>query len=244
MGTQEASQNAATAAEPLDHKFTIFVDRPGKMVPPSSRDQIQKSNLSKVGHVFIGTTDKQGKQQLVGFYGAGYVLGWDGVSDADRIKGPQDLFKEVAGIVMDESTRNYHDRKDYNITKSQYDKIQTFVKSWQKDTPKYVLGLNNCVTFAMKAARSAGIKPPRQIFGLDTPAGTSISIKLDKQLDHLRDVIGRGNRKRTTAFLDDQVAAGKVAMKQARKYTVKAQNRGVRALYMAQQKPHSATSGR
>ena len=46
----------------------------------------------------------------------------------------------------------------YNITQSQYDKIQKFAEEQKKNPPKYQLFSGNCVLFAYKALKQAELK--------------------------------------------------------------------------------------
>lgn len=57
------------------------------------------------------------------------------------------------------------------------------VGAWIAKPPKYILALNNCVTFMGKVAKAAGVTPPVQLYGFPTPAGTAKWIRLQRKIN-------------------------------------------------------------
>lgn len=171
--------------------LTIYVDRPAMMVPKKFKRKrpnapINEARLSGVGHVFLGLTDEKGEEKRIGFYAKSYALGAENIDPIDRINGPHDALKKVAGIVQDETHRRYHDAIQYKISKKQYDDAVGFTEKWKKEDPKYVLLANNCASFAIKTARNVGLRPPAQLLlGIPSPHGTSLAIQLKNKIDNI-----------------------------------------------------------
>jgi hypothetical protein len=113
------------------------------------------------GHTFCAHIDEGGKKIWHGFYPKGAIVGWDNVSEEDRITGFGDFFKYVAGILYHGDERHsYDDERVYEITREKYDAAQQFAQQWESDKTKYSLALQNCTTFVIKDAAKAGCAVP------------------------------------------------------------------------------------
>ena len=100
-----------------------------------------------VGHTFIvlgNHTKKEGSYSTKGFYPA-EAMSLDDVLDKTS----------VSGTVSDDTGHKYHAKKTYYITKSQYDKISTYISD--NSSSDYNIVSYNCTTFAVKALEAGNI---------------------------------------------------------------------------------------
>ena len=165
--------------------FKIYVDRPSAKRPGG--DALPKD---MTGHVFIGLVDSYGNERIVGFYARALAEGNENVPESERVQGLPDAFKKVSGYVKDDSFRRYDDVQEYKITEEQYAQMMAMIDSYEKLPPRYVLATHNCVTFACRIAEAGGVKPPLQLYVLDSPAGTAAAISLGKGWDRMKSNAG------------------------------------------------------
>lgn len=134
------------------------------------------------GHVFFNLAmKKDGKvigQRQIGF-------------SADRTPDPAEAQKiriGVPGYVFDEEKRNpsYHFNKTFPLSREQFDNVVGFVEENIKNPPVYHWPVAmNCVRFAKRAAKAAGI-PNASLAGVfNLPVSTQVYMAVSKASERL-----------------------------------------------------------
>ena len=108
------------------------------------------------GHTFCAHVDEGDSLAWHGFYPKGAIVGWDEVSLEDRIGGPKDFFKLVAGCLYHgDADHTYDIEKRYDLSRVHYDAAQQFANDWEARDTKYSLARKNCTDFVVKDAEAA-----------------------------------------------------------------------------------------
>jgi hypothetical protein len=130
------------------------------------------------GHTFCAHVDEGGAKKWHGFYPKGAIVGWDIVSEEDRIGGPKDFFKYVAGYLYhDDAAHPYSDEKVYEIERENYDDAEAFASKWEGKETTYSLALRNCTTFVKRDGAAAGCSLPSAGFPFANPASFGAHLK-------------------------------------------------------------------
>ena len=189
MKMKRTDQHAATRDTPC--KATLYVESPAVMIPPHLKSKVMNRDNdvgATTGHAYFSITDKDGKETFYGFHSAAGLPGNENISLQKRLH--LLLSGKYRGYVGDDSQSAHDDKMVYDITQSQYDKIQKFAEEQKKNPPKYQLFSGNCVLFAYKALKQADLKLPPQPF-FHNPAAACLGIRIYDKASKLKRKLGK-----------------------------------------------------
>lgn len=176
-------------------KATLYVESPAAMIPPHLKNAVMNREGdvgATTGHAFIGITDKDGKETVYGFHSAAGLPENADISLGTRLKFL--LSGKYDGFVGDDSKEPYDDKMVYHISQKQYDKIKAYADEQKKNPPKYQIFSGNCVLFAYKAMKQAGLKlPPQPLF--HNPAAAVLGIRIYGKAQKIKQKLGQAAAK-------------------------------------------------
>lgn len=137
-------------------KITLYLDTPKPLLRPF-KDPTKHSQLESLitrgtfdstaltGHVFVGLTDENGREERWGFWG-------EMASPCRAVTGTKGIFDR------EEPFSPYNEAIIWNVTPEQLKAAKAAAMRHSANPKTYMLFKRNCATVALEIAKSAGIK--------------------------------------------------------------------------------------
>lgn len=137
-----------------DCKITLYIDTPGFLLRPDISGKERPTTWFS-GHVFIGLTDSENKEERFGF------------SPSHEYASSLKCITGVPGVFEDEikEKAKYTEATIYPISRKGYDRAKKYIADKKKANMTYKLFTCNCSTVAVDILAAAGVARPSKLMG-------------------------------------------------------------------------------